>query len=138
MRHARFLIPPLAIALAAGGTVASHAGDATSLEGYNIVRVAPGLATADRLMDLMAPFYAGHPESIEGGPSMDLAMRTHGETVVVDLALGGYLDDAVSGEEYRALIIRNDDGQWEMLDLGQRNICRRGPNPGQPQTDPCP
>ena len=101
----------------------------TSLEGFRIIKVAPGLATADKVIDLLLPYIGNHPESLEGRPTLDLSFQKHDEALVVDLVMGGYLDDSVSGEHYRGFIIRSAKG-WQLLDLGVKPVCARG-QPGK-------
>lgn len=97
----------------------------TSLEGFRSIKVAPGLATADKVIDLLLPYIGNHPESLEGRPTLDLSFQKHEDSLIVDLKLGGYLDDSVSGEHYRGFIIQSSKG-WELLDLGVKPVCARG------------
>lgn len=119
----------LALPLAAADKVPD-----TSLEGFRIIKVAPGLATRDKVIDLLLPYIGNHPESLEGRPTLDLSIRKHEESLVVDMKLGGYLDDSVSGEHYRGFVIRSSKG-WELLDLGAKPVCARG-KPGKNGTCP--
>lgn len=97
----------------------------TSLEGFRIIKVAPGLAKTDKVIDLLLPYIGNHPESLEGRPTLDLTFQKHEDSLVVDLKLGGYLDDSVSGEHYRGFVIQSAKG-WELLDLGVKPVCARG------------
>ena len=122
----------LALAVALSSPPPLAAADkkvSTSLEGFRIIKVAPGLATGDKVIDLLLPYIGNHPESLEGRPTLDLTIRRHEDTLVADLVLGGYLDDSVSGEHYRGFIISTQKG-WELLDLGVKHVCYRG-KPGK-------
>ena len=80
-------------------------------------------------LDAVAPYWSGHPESMEGGPGLDLTMRTeasaNGDVIVVDLMLTGLLDDAVAAERYRALLTPRPGG-WFTIATGRQVRCARG------------
>lgn len=109
------------------------------LEDYNVVDLSEWQPrTAESAMALVEPLYRNHPESEEGRPSLQVDMRNdESGSLVIDVTMGGYLDDSVAGEEYRAFISRTVEG-WRLEVLGRRYICYRGSNPGVPTKDLCP
>ena len=109
------------------------------LDGYNSVDLSDWQPrTADTAMALVEPLYRNHPESSEGRPTLKVDMRRDGPgALIVDVVMGGYLDDSVEGEEYRVVISRTDAG-WRLDALGRRNICARGAKAGVPTMNPCP
>lgn len=125
----KFVVPfVLLLALSVSSALQVRAGDekkAPGLEGFKIIKVAPGLSVSDRVINLFLPYIGNHPESLEGRPTLDLSMRHHDEMLVVDLTLKGYLDDSVAGEQYRGFVVRSSKG-WELIDLGVKPLCYRG------------
>ncbi len=111
----------------------------TRLDGYNSVDLSNWQPRdAGSAMALVEPIYRNHPESGEGRPTLKIDMRKDGPgSLIIDLRLGGYLDDSVEGEEYRGIISRTDTG-WRLDALGRRHICARGSNPGVPTMQLCP
>ncbi len=109
------------------------------LEDYNVVGLSDWQPrTAVSAMALVEPLYRNHPESGEGRPTLKIDMRKDGPgALVIDVTLGGYLDDSVDGEQYRGFISRTDTG-WRLDALGRRHICARGANAGVPTMDLCP
>jgi uncharacterized protein YgiM (DUF1202 family) len=106
----------------------AHAESASPNDGFREIRVAPGIATADNLIDVILPFLRNHPESEEGNAGMQLNVQKDGADYNVDILLTGYLDDNVSGEHYRGHVIRTSDGKWELLAMAAKPICARGVN----------
>lgn len=96
--------------------------------GFREIRVAPGLATGDQFIDVVAPFLRDHPESLEGNPALDMAVRRVEAGFKVDIVKSGFLDDSVSGQHWRGFVIQNSDGQWELLTMAVKDVCRRGRN----------
>lgn len=113
------------------------ATDAT-LEGYRPVDLASWEPrTAPSVMALVEPLYRDHPESLEGGPTLkiDLHPGDSGE-LIIELEMGGYLDDSVAGQQYRAIVVQSSGG-WRLQALGTRYICARGSNAGKPTVNLC-
>lgn len=116
------------------GPVFTQADEAlVSADGLRQVRVAPGLATNTRFMNLILPFIGNHPETDEGKPTLTLNVRPDKNGFVFDLKMGGYLDDSVSGEHYRGHIIASSEG-WTLDHLGVKPTCYRG----EPRDGRCP
>lgn len=116
----------LALGLALGQPLAADDKDASaSLKGFKAVEIPPGQASSDRVIDLILPYVGNHPESMEGRPKLDLSIRKHGSALVVDLTLGGYLDDSVAGQVYRGIVVPSPKG-WALKQLGMKLICYRG------------
>ncbi len=126
-RHfAKVAILALALAIATGRPLS--AGDkepSASLRGFKAVKIAPDRSSSDKVINLLLPYIGNHPESLEGRPELDLSIRRHESSLIVDLTLSGYLDDSVSGEHYRGIVVRSSKG-WELVDLGVKYICYRG------------
>ncbi|MHA7777363.1 SH3 domain-containing protein [Roseibium sp. M-1] len=112
------------LVLATGG----QAQPASDTDGFREIRVAPGLATGADFIDVLTPFFKGHPESEEGNAALDLRVRKAGSGFRVDIVLTGYLDDSLVGEHFRGTVIRTDRGNWELLTMGVKPICARGTN----------
>ena len=88
--------------------------------------------------DAVAPYWTGHPETMEGEPTASVSMRPEGDVMIVDLRKEGLLDDAVSGEHYRAVVVSRPDGGWFTIELGRRIQCARGPMAGKWGINACP
>jgi hypothetical protein len=121
----------VAVGLAVGAFLVlgeAHAESASPNDGFREIRVAPGIATADDLIDVILPFLRNHPESEEGNAGLQLNVQKDGTAYNVDIFLTGYLDDSVSGEHYRGHVIRTSDGKWELLTMAVKPVCARGVN----------
>lgn len=102
--------------------------DATSMEGFKMLKVAPGLATANTLIKTILPFIDGHPDGGEGRQSLDITVRKVDGHFVVNIVKTGYADDSVKGEHYRGGVVRTSNGQWELITMGQQYLCHRSKN----------
>jgi len=100
----------------------------TSLEGFRELKVAPGLAVGNDVIDVLMPFLRGHPESEEGKPGLEMKLRKADYGFQVDIIQTGFLDDSISGHHFRGGVIRTSNGQWELLNMHLRPICARGQN----------
>ncbi len=128
----------LASALAALVMLASPAL-ASPLDGYAPVDLTDfqpkeGPSAIGLLIDLIE----AHPESLEGNPATKIEMKptADGAALQVDVEMTGYLDDAVAGEKYRAIIV--PASTWRIEALGKQYKCRRGDNAGEWTTNLCP
>ena len=72
-------------------------------DGFRDIRVAPGVAVADDMIDVVLPFLKGHPERDEGNGGMQLGIRKEDGGYLVNIVLTGYLDDSLYGEHYRGV-----------------------------------
>ncbi len=116
----------IALVLACGTPHVAVADDTgVSMKGFKPVEIAAASATSDNVINLPVPFMTGHPEGLEGRPSLDLSIRKHEDRLIVDLKLEGYLDDSVFGEHYRGSIVQTANG-WKLLELGVKPQCYRG------------
>ncbi|MET1412400.1 SH3 domain-containing protein [Roseibium sp. HPY-6] len=97
-------------------------------EGFREVRVAPGTAVADDLIDVVLPFLKGHPERDEGNGGMQLNIRKDSGGYLVNIILTGYLDDVLHGEHFRGVVIPLPDDRWELLSMSVKPLCARGQN----------
>ena len=59
-----------------------------------------------------------------------------GTGLIVDVETRGYLDDSITGENFRARF-ETDGEQWVIVALGRQVVCARGPNAGRPAAS-CP
>lgn len=137
--HLRALLSAAFLLLAASITATSATSD-QQLDGYKPVDISSWQPrTAPSAMALVEPLYRGHPEASEGRPTLKIDLRPDedGNGVIIDIEMRGYLDDSVSGEQYRALITWTEDG-WTLKALGVRYICARGSTAGTPTTTLCP
>ncbi|MEQ8778167.1 MAG: SH3 domain-containing protein [Roseibium album] len=105
-----------------------QAQSVTDNEGFREIRVAPGVATADDMIDVVLPFLKGHPERDEGNGGMQLSIRKEDGGYAVNIVLTGYLDDSLSGEHYRGFVIPLQDDRWELLSMSVKPLCARGWN----------
>jgi hypothetical protein len=94
---------------------------------------------AASLMDVVAPIYAGHPETSEGRPTLkiELAPWPGQPAMQVRITMTGYLDDSVSGGQFVARVEEGADG-WVLKKLWMRNLCARGAHAGQWTAELCP
>ena len=90
------------------------------------------VTTAPSLMGLLEPIIAGHPEALDGRPSMTIDIRPEasGGELVFEIRMLGYLDDSVSGEEFIGTVGEGGDG-WILKSLWRRSLCARGKFAGQ-------
>jgi hypothetical protein len=117
-------------AMLAAAPFASAAENANSLEGFEEIRVAPGVSTSSNFIDVLLPYFIGFPEGMEGRQSLEMKIRKGDGAYVVDIVKSGYLDDSVKGEHYRGFVIPTTEG-WELLDLGVKTMCYRGMTDGR-------
>lgn len=105
--------------------LAAPAG-AQSLSGFT--PMAPAfwpLGPAPDPVTLLEPLYRNHPESLEGRPTLRITMRREGERrLVMDVELGGLLDDATEARAFRAVVEKEVRG-WMVVALGTRQRCAR-------------
>lgn len=129
--------PPAAAAVLAA-LITSAAAD-SRLDGYNPVDLgAWEPRTAPSAMALVEPLYRAHPEGPEGRPTLTVDMRRdEAGALVIDIEMRGFLDDSVSGAQYRAVVSWSGPG-WRLEALGARNICARGATAGIPTRERCP
>ncbi|MEO1112771.1 MAG: SH3 domain-containing protein [Pseudomonadota bacterium] len=95
-------------------------------DGFREIRVAPGVAVADDMIDVILPFLKGHPERDEGSAGMQLGIRKEEGGYLVNVVLTGYLDDSLYGEHYRGFIIPLSDDRWELAAMSVKPLCARG------------
>ena len=109
----------------AGDAVAQEPNAERSLAGFRLVDVEAGASSSQRLIDLFLPYIGNHPEALDGRPTMTLDLRRVGDMIVVDLEMGGYLDDSVAGEHWRGLAVEGGDG-WTLIAMGVKaNLLAR-------------
>lgn len=86
---------------------------------------------AERLIDLVMPFMAGHPESDEGRPTANFSFASgrNGE-ITFKLTMTGYLDDSVAGERFEGTARLEAEG-WRLVELWSQTLCGRGGSAGQ-------
>nr|WP_319383879.1 SH3 domain-containing protein [uncultured Roseibium sp.] len=94
--------------------------------GFRDIRVAPGVAVAGDMIDVVLPFLKGHPERDEGNGGMQLGIRRDDGGYLVNIVLTGYLDDSLYGEHYRGFIIPLPDDRWELAAMSVKPLCARG------------
>jgi hypothetical protein len=87
---------------------------------------------------LLVDLIEAHPESLEGNPATKIEMKPTGDgrALQVDVEMTGYLDDAVDGEKYRAILM--PASTWRIEALGRQIKCRRGDSAGEWTTNLCP
>ncbi|WP_434055711.1 MAG: SH3 domain-containing protein [Roseibium sp.] len=95
-------------------------------DGFRDIRVAPGVAVADDMINVVLPFLKGHPERDEGGGGMQLGIRKEDGGYLVNIVLTGYLDDSLYGEHYRGFIIPLPNDRWELAAMSVKPLCARG------------
>ncbi|WP_421979542.1 SH3 domain-containing protein [Roseibium sp.] len=95
-------------------------------DGFRDIRVAPGVAVADDMIDVILPFLQGHPERDEGNGGMQLGIRKEDGGYLVNIVLTGYLDDSLYGEHYRGFVIPLPDDRWELAAMSVKPLCARG------------
>jgi len=99
----------------------------------------------DDVFALLSPLLAGHPETDEGRPMVDIkieqrfwnnAWAVRGKPwksepfVAVWITRHGFLDDSVSGDRHFAEL-RMGEGGWRIDELFSQSMCARGENAGQ-------
>ncbi len=95
-------------------------------DGFRDIKVAPGVAIADDMIDVVLPFLKGHPERDEGNGGIQLGIRKEDGGYLVNIVLTGYLDDSLYGEHYRGFIIPLPDDRWELAAMSVKPLCARG------------
>ena len=113
--------------------------NAGQLRGWTAVDLAGWTPkTAPSLMELIAPVYAGHPEAMEGRPTLKVEVEEapDGRAMQIMVRMTGYLDDSVAGEEFAALADQGEKG-WFLKGLWKRQLCMRGRHAGQWTAEPC-
>jgi len=127
------------IALVMAITMAAALAADDRLTGYKPVDLSSWAPrTASSAMELVEPLYRAHPRRLEGRPGLQITLRKDADSkLVIDIEMTGFLDDSVGGAQFRAIVVRAGGG-WKLQALGQRHICYRGLNAGQPTTQPCP
>ena len=107
--------------------------------------------TGDNVFSLLSPILAGHPESTEGSPTLELKIEkaqwrggwpgTREDSnlpfIGVRITRHGFLDDSVSGDRFFAQLRQTADG-WEIENLWGQNMCGRGAHAGQWTKEICP
>ncbi len=74
---------------------------------------------------LLEPLYRNHPESPEGRPTLRITMRREtGARLLMDVELGGLLDDSIEARAFRAVVERGERG-WGVVAIGTRHRCAR-------------
>lgn len=128
-KFARVLVAGLVVTVQmTNGAVADGLSYQTG--GFKEIKIAPGLAQADHVIDTVRPFLLDHPESLEGKASVDLTVRKKANGFVVNIIKKGFLDDSVLGEHYRGFVIRSSKGKWQLVSMGVKYSCYRGKSSG--------
>lgn len=80
---------------------------------------------------------ADFPENREGRQEFELTVteQDDGSNIVL-LTRSGFLDDSVSGDQQRAILVPSADG-WRVTALGERWRCQGGRGPWGWTTSPC-
>ena len=99
--------------------------DVSAEDGFKPIKVAPGYAKGETIIDVLMPFLRDHPESLGGRQSLTLSIENTGSSYTVDIVKEGYLDDSLAGEHFRGSVIPATGG-WELLDLYVKPLCYRG------------
>ena len=114
---------------------------ADPLEGYEAIDLAEyNPREAASAVMLLQDLFEGHPETMEGRSvlKIDLTKTEDGSAIQIDLEMSGYLDDSVSGEQYRAIVVEGTEHTFRLDRLGRKVMCGRGDNAGQWTTGTCP
>ena len=86
---------------------------------------------------VFASTLAEFPESREGRQEFELSVEEESDgSNVVLLTLTGFLDDSVSGEQHRAVLVPTAEG-WRVTALGERWRCQGGRGHSGWGTTPC-
>ena len=88
--------------------------------------------TAASLIGALGSRVTGHPEAIEGRPTMhiEIGPAASGSMMIVEVTQHGLLDDSVSGERYVGHVKQGPDG-WRLIGLWKQSMCARGRHAGQ-------
>lgn len=121
--QARFAIAFVATSLITGPAFANE--DKLSFEGFKMIKVAPGLAEANSLVQTILPFMDGHPEAEEGNGALELKVRKLDDQFVINIIMSGYADDSVRGEHYRGVVIYTQKNTWKLITMGRKYLCYR-------------
>ena len=86
---------------------------------------------------VFAAALAGFPEGREGRQELELGVGEQDDgSYVVILTRTGLLDDAVNGDQRRAVLVAAEGG-WRVTSLGERWRCQAGRGPAGWTTQPC-
>lgn len=100
------------------------------LDGYRLQPIENLLVTRSASVLLIMSGVLPAPEELPSVKILDLSMEGVDGRLVVEAQVRGYLDDAILGENFKA-IFHFDDGQWEIIGLGRQTICARGEVAGE-------
>ncbi|QFT78666.1 hypothetical protein [Erythrobacter sp. THAF29] len=107
----------------------------------------------DSVFDLLSPVLDGHPETMEGVPTMSMKMEKakwhrhfsirerinwRDPFIMITFEQKGYLDDSVSAGRYAAAIRMDENGKWKLDGFWAQHMCARGKNAGQWTGSNCP
>jgi hypothetical protein len=113
------------LALLVGAATAYADENQDSFDGFRMLTPDPATSTGADVIDVLLPYLRGHPEALEGRPQTSLSIREGGDALLVDIIKTGYLDDSVSGEHHRGIVVPTPGG-WELTQIGVMPICARG------------
>jgi hypothetical protein len=116
-------------------TPAALAGDMT-FDGYEMQKVGDLPVTQARSVMLIVDGFLPSIEEPLDTQLLSLDISGNEGALIVEVALRGYQDDSIMGENFKARL-EADGSQWHIVALGRQVICARGPNAGRPSTT-CP
>ncbi|KLI64706.1 hypothetical protein [Aurantiacibacter marinus] len=131
----RVVAPAFALALGACSTTSLGSEDSLYLE------QAPARQTYASPLAAAEALVGGHPESMEGRPTLDLRfapLASDPSRLEMIVMVEPLLDDSVAAQEWRAVLLQGEDRQWRVTELGLRQKCYRSRNPDEWVARLCP
>lgn len=125
--------------LAIGALLSSPAfseSHSPGLAGFRSLELPQVHINSDNVFSLLREF-ASFKDIETGQADLNVGITHQGDELTIDLNFSGYLDDSVSGENYRLVVHRGGD-RYVLVNAGVQFVCGRGPNKGIPQTGYCP
>ncbi len=101
-------------------------------DGFQEMRVAPGLSESADIIELIRPFLMFDASSTEGEPFLRLTVQKSGNGYSFDVTAEHRSEGDATGDQYRGEIIRYEGDRWLLLDLFHRPI--RSSTTNSPQT----
>jgi hypothetical protein len=133
-------VTALTLELAAGAAVGQERQEAAELTGYAPLPLAHAKALRSPNADprvILRTFYGKHAALLEEGMTALTETKWDGDLITSDIALRGYRDDSLRGENFR-IVLRRDGNEWRLTGAGRQSICARGTNRGKAIAGRCP
>jgi len=89
---------------------------------------APARQTYESPLAAAEALIGNHPETMEGGPTLNLQfapLASDPSRLEMTVLIEPLLDDSIAAQEWRAVLMQDDDFRWRITELGLRQKCYR-------------